>query len=266
MLSFEVSTLGFPLTNVHKMRELPSHFGIEIFYEWGGMTFWLESMKRVMQNRTGSFSIHSPFGYCDFSQTESEEELFRFMIEPFDMYHKLHGRHYVVHTNGHLDNSISDSQRADMRKLVAERLDKFQDICDREGVEMVVENVPDGGNGLFNHDQFLSLFSNNPRLSCIIDTGHAHIEHYDMYEIQRKLGNRLKAYHVHDNAGSVDSHLRFLSGISGGIDWTRFLEGVAFHTPNAVMTFEYNLKPDIGIKEYVEDAENLMKKISCIQV
>lgn len=265
MLKFEVSTLGFPLTSVYQMKNLPKDFGIEIFYEWGGTSFWIESIRRVMQERTGSFSIHSPFGYCDFAQTESETELFRFMTEPFDMYHQLNGCHYVVHTNGHVGKNVTDMQRADMRKLVAERLYKFQEICDREGIGMVVENVPDGGSCLFNHEQFLSLFTNNPRLDCIIDTGHAHIEHYDMYDIQRQLGSRLKAYHVHDNAGIWDSHLRFMSGISGGIDWNRFVEGVMKFTPDATMTFEYAENPNLGIQEYDDDRTLLLKMAASIE-
>ena len=265
MLKFEVSTLGFPLTNVHRMKKLPRDFGIEIFYEWGGTSFWLESVKRVMQDRSGSFSVHGPFGYCDFAQTESETELFRFMTEPFELYHKLNGCHYVVHTNGHVGKDVPESERAAMRALVAERLERFQEICDAEGIGMVVENVPDGGNGLFNHDQFLSLFTENPKLNCIIDTGHAHIEHYDMYEIQRRLGSRLKAYHVHDNAGAADSHLRFMSGIPGGIDWHRFVEGVRNFTPDATMTFEYNPKPDLGIQAYGDDQKLLLDMAAEIQ-
>ena len=259
MINFEVSTLGFPLSRVRGMAGLPKDFGIEIFYEWGGTSFWIESLKNLMRDRTGSFSIHAPFGYCDFAQTESEVELFRFMMEPFDMYHQFNGSHFVVHTNGHINVDTSEQTRAEMRKLVAERLAKFQTICDREGIEMVVENVPDSGRTLFNHEHFLSLFMENPKLNCIIDTGHAHMEHLDMFEIQKALGHRLKAYHVHDNAGTTDSHLRFMSGISGGIDWKRFAEGVARFTPHATITFEYGMEAQAGVQEYMEDQKQLLK-------
>ena len=253
-MKFEVSTLGFPLARVFRMKQLPKDFGIEIFYEWGGASFWLTSMEQVMQDRTGSFSMHAPFGYCDFARTE-EKKLFRFMTEPFDLYHQLNGQHYVVHTNGHVAKDLPEAQRSDMRKLVAERLDKFQDICTAEGVGLVVENVPDDGQGLFNHDQFLQLFADNPKLDCIIDTGHAHMEHYDMYAIQRTLGSRVKAYHIHDNGGDADSHLRFLSGVPGGIDWNKFVEGVVKFTPDATLTLEYGASPE----EFAEDRKILLE-------
>lgn len=258
MLKFEVSSLGYPMGAPAKMKKLPLDFGIEIFYEWGGTSFWTEILKNVMKDRTGSFSIHAPFGYCDFAQTESESELFRFMTEPFDLYHRFNGRHYVVHTNGAVAPEATELQRSEMRKLAAERLAKFQEICDREGVCMVVENVPGNGHTLFNHDQFLSLFTENERLNCIIDTGHAHMEHLDMYEIQKTLGSRLKAYHVHDNGGNADSHLRFMSGVPGGIHWQRFVEGVVSYTPDATITFEYAQSQ--GREEtYRADRERLLK-------
>lgn len=258
MIKFEVSSLGYPNGGVKRMAKLPEEFGIEIFYEWGGTSYWVESLKKIMKGRQGTFSMHSPFGYCDFAQTESEAELFKFMTEPFDMYHQFNGCHYVVHTNGHVDAGATEQQRADMRKLAAERLVKFQEICDKEEVHMIVENVPDGGHTLFNHEQFLSLFTENSCLNCIIDTGHAHMEGLDMLEIQKVLGSRLKAYHVHDNAGNADSHLRFMSGVEGGIDWQKFVDGVMTYTPDATITFEYGSNQ--GKEErYIADRELFLK-------
>ena len=261
-MKFEVSSLSYTVGAASKMALLPADFGIEIFYEWGGTNYWIENMKKVLKDRKGGFSIHSPFGYCDFALTEDEDELFKFMMEPFAMYHQFNGAHYVVHTNGHIPAEYTEEERAKLRKRVAERLVRFQKICDENGVDMVVENVPDGGHALFNHEQFLALFTENPELSCIIDTGHAHMEKIDMWEVQKTLGSRLKAYHVHDNAGNADSHLPFMSGVAGGIDWERFVEGVVKFTPNAALTFEYNVGRE---NDYIADREKflaLVEKVS----
>ena len=75
-----------------------------------------------------------------------------------------------------------------------------------------------------------------------------------MYAIQRTLGSRVKAYHIHDNGGDADSHLRFLSGVPGGIDWRRFVEGVVKFTPNATLTLEYGASPE----ELAEDRKILL--------
>lgn len=260
MIRFEVSTLGYTLNRAVQMAALPLDVGIEIFYEWGGTTYWIESMKTVMENRTGTFSIHSPFGYCDFTQTESERDLFQFLAEPFEMYHLMNGCHYVVHSNGHVSADLPEEKRADLRKLATERLVKFNEICKREGVSMVVENVPDNGHTLFNHEQFLALFTENKELNCILDTGHAHMEHLDMYEIQKTLGSRLKAYHVHDNGGIVDSHFRFMSGVPGGIDWKKFVDGVMKYTPNATITLEYSeSRCKATTQDYITDIDLFLK-------
>jgi sugar phosphate isomerase/epimerase len=81
------------------------------------------------------------------------------------------------------------------------------------------------------------------------------MEKIDMWEVQKTLGSRLKAYHVHDNAGNADSHLPFMSGVAGGIDWERFVEGVVKFTPNAALTFEYNVGRE---NDYIADREKFL--------
>lgn len=265
MVKYTVSSLGYPLYHIDEMEKLPSDFGVEIFYEWGGTTYWLEAMKRVMAGRTGDLCMHAPYGYCDFAQTENEDELFRLMTEPFDMYHRLNCHHYVVHTNAAVSPCATKQQCADLRSRVAERLAKFQQICEQEGVAMLVENIPDAGHALFKQEQFLQLFTDNPRLNCIIDTGHAHMEGFDMYEVQRILGARLKAYHIHDNSGSEDSHRQILTGMPGGIDWQRFAQGVARYTPNATLTFEYNANTGADAEAYAQDRARLQALIDAAE-
>ena len=81
-----------------------------------------------------------------------------------------------------------------------------------------------------------------------------------MYEIQKTLGSRLKAYHVHDNAGNADSHFRFMSGVEGGIDWNRFVDGLVKYTPDATITFEYSdVRSKATTPDYVADRDLLLK-------
>lgn len=254
------SSLAFPAYNAFDMKKLPSDMGIEIFYEWGGSTFWRLVLDEVMNGRTGSFSIHSP--YCgkaaDFSNPEDEDWLFEYLKEPFELYHRFNAVNYVIHTNGPISEPLSADRSDDLRKIIAERLFRFQEICVKEGVNMLVENLGFGGGlfTLFNEQQFLQLFDDNCNLNCLVDTGHAAIENFDIYRIQETLGSRLQAYHLHDNNGIDDQHNRIESGV---IDWNRFYEGAARFTPDADYVFEYKQSAVTSIQDFVSDAQKLTK-------
>ena len=76
----------------------------------------------------------------------------------------------------------------------------------------------------------------------------------DIYAVQKALGDRLKAYHLHDNDGLEDLHRRVGTGV---IDWKRFSEGARLFTPNAQFIMEYNANAVLGLSDYTEDASRI---------
>ena len=67
------------------------------------------------------------------------------------------------------------------------------------------------------------------------DTGHALLCGLDMRDALVKLGDRISAFHVHDNNGINDQHLAPYMGI---LDWDRFVKGLSEIPFNATMSFE----------------------------
>ena len=258
-----VSSLGFCGPAGFGMANLPSDFGVEIFYEWGGATYWDLVLEKAMKDRQGTFSIHAPFqgGRTEMSLTEDEDALFDYLREPFGLYHKYGAEGYVVHTNGPYLTVPTAQERAERIKRVEERLAKFNDICLSEGVTMLVENLAfgKGKETLCYQEDFLKLFEHNPALNCIVDTGHAVLAGIDMFEVQKALGGRLKAYHIHDNDGSGDGHQPIGTGV---IDWQRFGEGARLYTPDATFTMEYNPGPGVDVERYAQDAQTLRRLVT----
>ena len=261
-MKLAVSSLSFTGGAVRLMNALPAEFGLEIFYEWGGDDYWTTFLEQATQNRTGGLSIHAPFGYCDFALTEDEEQLFRFLRAPFALYHRFCATHYVVHTNAALPETASEEERARYRERVAERLERFRRICEREGVTLLVENVLGNTPPLFDEEHYLALFADNPALNAILDTGHAHVAHFDMLRVQKTLGPRLKAYHLHDNAGDADTHSPILTDLCGGIDWRRFAQGALRYTPTATLTFEYGQG---FAPQYIRDRDRLYALLDAVK-
>ena len=111
-----------------------------------------------------------------------------------------------------------------------------------------------GRKTLCNQDDFLRLFQNNPSLNCIIDTGHAILGDIDVFTVQKELGSRLKAYHLHDNNGIEDLHQRVGTGV---FHWERFYEGARLYTPDATFVMEYNANAVSAFSDYAEDARKI---------
>lgn len=257
-MNISVSSLGFCGHPIYSMRKLPPEIGIEIFYEWGSETYWELALTDIMRERTGKFSIHAPYqgSITEMSLTTQEDAMFEYLKQPFRLYHRFGGEGYVVHMNAPYPDEPSPAEKAERLKRVEDRLARLNDICTREGVAMLVENLAYGHGlkTLCDQEDFLGLFKNNPALNCIVDTGHAVLGGIDICAVQKALGSRLKAYHLHDNDGYEDLHQRVGTGV---IDWNRFGEGAKLYTPGAQFIMEYNANAVSGLNDYVEDANKI---------
>ena len=257
-MHISVSSLGFCGHPIYEMRKLPKEIGVEIFYEWGADTYWKLALDEIMQDRTGKFSIHAPYqGHItELSLTKEEDRLFEYLKQPFNLYHRYGGEGYVVHMNAPYTMKLTVEETSERMKLVADRLHRFNRICQSEGVTMLVENLAFGPglHTLCDQENFLKLFSNDSSLSCIVDTGHAVLGNFDIMKIQKTLGTRLVAYHIHDNDGIYDLHQRIETGV---IDWKLFIQGMQHFTPDAHLIMEYNEKAVVSLNDYVTDAKRI---------
>jgi len=68
-----------------------------------------------------------------------------------------------------------------------------------------------------------------------LDTGHALLLGKDIKEVMMTMGDRIEAFHVHDNNGRDDQHLAPYMGVQ---DWNRFIEGLKATHFDKTMSFE----------------------------
>lgn len=252
-MRYSASSLSFPQGAIKGLKNLDKRIGIEIFYEFASDEMWNHVLEEAMEGREGEFSIHSPFFYANIGYTK-ESELFRELCVPFDLYHKFHAQFYVLHSQGEGCPPSDGAERTELRKRVTERMQRFAGLCEKEGVTLVIENLFRGTPGpLFNQEQYLRLFEEIPNAYALIDVGHAVLGHYDVYQVQETLKDRLIGYHIHDNDGVHDSHWR-IQAEQGVVDWKKFCLGVKRFTPKAALVMEYaHAKPE----DYVQDMETL---------
>ncbi|MCS7314700.1 MAG: sugar phosphate isomerase/epimerase family protein [Bryobacterales bacterium] len=108
----------------------------------------------------------------------------------------------------------------DERKVEAafSSLDELSVFARQRGVEILLENIP---NGLSTADRLVTFFElTHLRLGVCFDVGHAHLGE-GVEEAFRKLKDRIRSTHLHDNDGREDAHLMPFASTGGTVDWAR---------------------------------------------
>ena len=117
------------------------------------------------------------------------------------------------------------------------------------GAKVLVENVglDNRGNCLFNQEDFIGLFDQlRSWAGCLIDTGHAFINRWDMERVISALAGKIEGYHLHNNDGKNDIHRpMFEEGLFySKQDTLQLLHCMNRYTPKADWILEYAPDPD----------------------
>lgn len=108
----------------------------------------------------------------------------------------------------------------DERKVEAafSSLDELSVFARQRGVEILLENIP---NGLSTAERLVTFFElTHLKLGVCFDVGHAHLGE-GIEEAFRKLKDRIRSTHLHDNDGQEDAHLMPFVSPGGTVDWAK---------------------------------------------
>ena len=256
-MKFSVSSLGF-VPDPERMSELSALFGIEIFVEWVPESYWTAHAPGIVASHPVSFSLHAPFQHVDISLEGDDERALAPVAEPLRLCRSFPVESYVIHTNGPLTVLPGQDEILRRQERILRRLRRLHRLCEEAGTELLVENLG-FGNGrkhLYTEESFLDIFRQAPELKCIIDVGHAIVEGCDIGRFQRELGQRIRAYHHHDNEGLLDNHQRVGTA---RLDIPALMQGVRDHTPDANLVFEY--ADSWPVSAYEEDRTLLLSAL-----
>lgn len=253
-MKVSISDLAFPGFSHGALQSLPGEFGLELFVEFGTRQYWDYFIPRLIQNRTGSLSFHGSCAAINLSNPDDPycvEEL----RQNFEYAQKVGAHFVVVHTNEGLGNAAKNpDMRKNRQKLVRERLAALQNIASHSGVPLVIENVGLRiyDNVLFTYEEYLELLADFPQARALIDTGHAHVNGWNIPACIEALGDRLIAFHLHDNDGNADAHQPIGNGT---IDWDPVLTAVKTHAPQAQCVLEYVPMTMPALLEHLEQLQ-----------
>ena len=228
-MKFAVSDLLFPGFQKYPLRNLNSELGIEFFYEFGKDYYW---NKEVEYWGKRTLSIHGPCVAVNLADKDCTN--YNKIFEKTFVYaQKIKAQFIVVHTNEEWKG-----EKEKVQAIVIKRLRKIINLAKNYDVQIVIENVGlrTKNNVLFDLNEFVALFDVFPEAQALIDTGHAHVNGWDIASVIEELGPRLMGCHVHDNSGNGDEYLPVGEG---SIDWKKYFAAVKKFAPQAVQVLEY---------------------------
>lgn len=159
----------------------------------------------------------------------------------------------VVHTH---ERFIPPEEKRRLMLQCEENLHALTSMAQEYGVVLSIENVslPGKGAPLFNEDEYIALIHRLPRCRALIDAGHVNCTGWSMEKICSHLGNRISAFHMHNNNGLEDSH-NWLSEGTFPVDQARKI--IAMYSNQADYVLEYSQTSKKTADDLLADARLL---------
>ena len=249
-MDIAVSNLAYQGLFTNRLLALPKDIGMEVYCETGSQFYWDHLLPRLMEGRSGPLCVHGPYQNIDLSREdldyEAVKDLYKWSCALFGAWG---AKHIVCHPYAFVPlASMTPGEAEKRRKICLERVVELHHLAKNAGMSLLVENMANR-NDLMNQQQFLDTFAPVPELNFLMDTGHMHIQGWDMELCFDTLGSRIHGYHINDNFTDADSHLM---AFEGSFDWIRFFDYYNRYTPDATLVCEYMNGPVDRIVASVE--------------
>ena len=213
-------------------------------------------LKKYAEDKGIVFSqAHAPFASV-FPEEEKTKQRFCEIVNGMKHSAWVGAEMIVVHPSTQLDVKDSANHEAlfesDMNLYT-----KLIPYAEEFGIKIAIENI----NGAItrNAEGLIKVFDalNNDAFVVCFDVGHGNIIGENPAEMIRKLGNRIKCTHVHDNDGTGDRHtLPFY----GNVDWDDVMKEFAEINYTGDLSYESGYFVRELPQELRPEAAKLMEK------
>jgi sugar phosphate isomerase/epimerase len=159
----------------------------------------------VLQGFSGPITLHGPFVGLDLASERAEERRAAVLRlhRAIEVAAELRTGHLVIHPYP----SKPADPAGERERLALESLLELSEAASRLAVLLVVENMVDPSRAVDGFERYLALVEPLPASAgALVDVGHVHASGWDVAEALRRVGDHLKAVHLHDNAGQSDDH------------------------------------------------------------
>lgn len=258
-----VSTNMYGLGKLKNLKNFVNIYGdkvgFEIFPLFHKEGYEDELKMQIFSLQKTAVSFHGPYYCAEHSAPKGSEEYEKTMdmVKTTLEYCKLLNSRYVVFH--HNNCKVKDDKKAEMIKISCDNYRDINEMFAPYNIPVVVENagVIDRGNMLLDQNQFIELCKKEG-YKVLIDIGHANANGWDLYYVMEMLREQIVAYHLHNNDGVHDSHLRIHNGT---IDFEKFMRDALTLTPSAEFILEYCMETADDIEGIKTDIEEILAKL-----
>lgn len=208
------------------------------------------NLSQILHKYKVEFSIHPPAWDTNLTSENKyiSETTFNEHKKAILFAQAINAKYVVIHP-GFYYSPAFDKENA--KKRAYEIVMQLNKIAKPLGIKLAVENVGYNGASLFTQEEYIGFISNmDENVGYLIDTGHAHINKWNIAELIEKTKDRLIALHLHDNFGNADEHNPIGQG---SIEWKSIFEVIKKTSLNFKLVFEYKPNTEVSIMKEQKD-------------
>lgn len=230
-MNFSISNLPFTGFKANALSKLSQKYSIEIFNEFGDDIYWETIISNL--NPNSALSVHAPCVSINLANPD-DKNCIQVYEKTIEFAAKYKAEFVVLHSNeSWTGNPI------EIKEIIENRIESIVNIGNKHNIQILIENVGLRTNNslIYDWDEYLNLLNKFPSCKALLDTGHAHINNWDIPELIHTLKDRIVAIHLHDNDQKSDQHLPI--GM-GNINWHKVFKAIKEEIPEVALVLEYS--------------------------
>lgn len=216
--------------------------GVELFLdgpEWNNKDEAFSVLKPQLATYPLAYSVHCPmFDLNLTSENASVRQTTMLELKKaIEIGAEVHAHHVIIDPGLCLFGIFDKSQA---QKRAVEAIQELQQYAKKYQQPIAIENIGHNGTELFNQKEFcelLSHFSDKEWLGLVLDTGHAHLNDWNIPEVIDTIKDQLLAIHINDNDAITDNHLAIGDGT---IEWQPVFNVLQTVPTHCQFVLEYN--------------------------
>jgi len=244
-------------TKIESLKEIGATY-VELLVDGGA---WDDTQKSYSEHlaylrRSGlKFSVHPPAWDTNLTSENKaiREATYAEYCRAIEFAYAIGGEHVVIHPGFRYSPAFDNETAKQRAQELVQRLCKTAEPL---GIRLAIENVGYHGSSLFMQEEYVAFVADlDASAAYLIDTGHAHLNGWDIPRLIRAAKSRLCSIHLHDNLGDRDSHLPIGRG---SIDWDPVLAELR-DAPGCLPILEY--APGTSLELLKQSVEFLKKSL-----
>ncbi|WP_338751584.1 sugar phosphate isomerase/epimerase [Bacillus sp. FJAT-52991] len=204
--------------------------------EWNVMEDSFQTLVPKLQSLPISYTIHPPAWDINLTSENraTRETAFSEYKKAIHFAGLIKASHVVIHP-GFCFSPLFNKQVAQQR--AADYINELCQIAKPLNVKLAIENVGYNGSSLFTQEEYTNFLETiDETAGFLIDTGHAHLNNWDIPRLIKETKDRLLALHIHDNDGIGDDHLAIGEGT---IEWKAVFAAINDYASHCEFILEY---------------------------